>query len=61
MKKTLVLGIIGVGAMASTALGQGIVVGNYTGDSGFIGAPITYNGQTITGIGLTKAGMHISV
>jgi hypothetical protein len=48
MKKSLILGIIGVGALASTALGQGIQTGNYTGDSGFIGAPITYAGSGLT-------------
>jgi hypothetical protein len=48
MKKSLMLGIIGVGAVASTALGQGIQTGNYTGDSGLIGAPITFAGSGLT-------------
>jgi hypothetical protein len=43
MKKSLLLGIVGAGALATTTFGQGVVLGNYTGDSGFIGNPITFS------------------
>lgn len=56
MKKSLILGIIGSGAIATAAFGQGIQVGNYTGDSGLIGAPITY---ALSGVPAGKAGETI--
>ena len=47
MKKSLLLGIIGAGALSTAAFGQGIQVGNYTGDSGFIGSPIVYAASAV--------------
>jgi len=50
MKKTLMLGVIGFGSFVVSSFGQGVVLGNYTGDSGFIGAPITYaSGSNVAG------------
>ena len=44
MKKTIMLSVLGAGAVivSSSSYGQGVVLGNYTGDSGFIGSAITY-------------------
>jgi len=47
MKKSLILGIIGAGALSTVAFGQGIQSGNYSGDSGPIGAPIVYAANNV--------------
>jgi len=56
MKKSLVLGIIGAGAFATSMLGQGVQSGNYSGDSGAIGNPIVY---AATGVPAGKAGLAV--
>jgi hypothetical protein len=56
MKKSLVLGIIGAGAFATSMLGQGVQSGNYSGDSGAIGSPIVYANS---GVPAGKAGLAV--
>ena len=49
MKKTVILGILGIAVTAVSSYGQGIVFGNYT-SSGLIGAPVSSTATPPTGM-----------
>jgi hypothetical protein len=64
MKKSLILGIVGVAFAAASSYGQGIVFGNYT-SSGQIGSPIHFSatapGDNLQALAGTAVGSSFSM